>query len=49
MEHESDTREYEKPEIVDYGTLVDLTAGMGSGHHEDGLLKAHDPSRPHRK
>ncbi len=40
---------YEKPELVDYGTLTELTAGH-DGHHEDGLGKSHDPhpSHPHR-
>ncbi len=31
--------EYEKPEIVDYGDLVALTAGAGSAGTEDGVGK----------
>jgi len=49
MGTEPESRKYEKPEVVDYGTLVELTAGMGHGHHEDGLHKAEDPSKPHRR
>lgn len=37
-----ETQTYEKPVIVDYGTLVELTAAAHDGHHEDGLGKSHD-------
>ena len=49
MEQSAQGLKYEKPELVDYGTLTELTAGQG-GHHEDGLGKSHDPhpSHPHR-
>jgi hypothetical protein len=57
MEREPEAHEYQKPEVVDYGTLVELTAGMGHGPHEDGMHKSHfhpphhhhhHPSVPHR-
>jgi hypothetical protein len=35
MEHKS----YEKPGLVDYGTLVELTANNGQTEMEDGLGK----------
>lgn len=41
------TPSYRSPEIVDYGTLVELTAAMSGGHHEDGMAKTHvEPSHP---
>ena len=36
--------EYEKPKIVDYGDLVDLTAGLWSRDKGDGATP--DPSPP---
>jgi hypothetical protein len=48
MEQQQPPKVYERPEIVDYGTLVELTAGHGGHHHEDGLHKNHDASHPHR-
>lgn len=38
---------YEPPEIIDYGTLVELTAAISGGHHSDGLFRGPD-SKPHR-
>ena len=32
MELEEQTSEYESPAIVDYGDLVELTAGQSNGH-----------------
>jgi hypothetical protein len=49
MENKPDSRAYREPEVVDYGTLVDLTAAMGVGFHEDGMHKTHDPSKPHAR
>lgn len=50
MEQPAQDLKYEKPELVDYGTLTELTAAAHDGHHEDGLGKSHDvhPSHPHR-
>lgn len=31
---------YESPEIVDYGDLVELTAGQASAHHLDSVFHA---------
>ena len=39
MERTPKTPEYRTPEIVDYGTLAELTAGGAPGHHEDGVNK----------
>jgi hypothetical protein len=36
---------YEAPEVRDYGSLVDLTEGMGEGY-EDGSSKSYHPSQP---
>jgi hypothetical protein len=36
--------EYTKPEIVDYGTLAELTAATQQGPTEDGGDKHHEPS-----
>ncbi len=47
MDHATDRPEYREPEVVDYGTLVELTAAMHGGHHEDGMSKGPDPSKPH--
>lgn len=42
---------YQKPEIIDYGTLVELTAAQHHHHSEDGLGKTpdhcHHPSHSH--
>ncbi len=35
MELERQNIEYEAPEIVDYGDLVELTAGQANGHPLD--------------
>jgi hypothetical protein len=36
VEHkESELAEYEKPELVDYGTLAELTAGISAGSRLD--------------
>ena len=37
--------EYTKPEIVDYGTLEEITAGSPNLGNEDGANKAHAPFR----
>jgi hypothetical protein len=34
-----DKRAYETPEVIDYGTLVELTANNGMSEAEDGLGK----------
>jgi hypothetical protein len=47
MERKTDA--YERPEVVDYGTLVELTAALSGGFHEDGLHKGPDHSKPHRR
>lgn len=36
--------EYERPEIVDYGDLVDLTAGQSPGHQLDSAFHVGDHS-----
>lgn len=41
MQHEP--REYEPPKVVDYGTLIDLTA---SNHHGQDVDKNFPNSRP---
>ena len=47
MKQDITTPEYRSPEIVDYGTLAELTAGGPVGHHEDGATKTHiEPSHP---
>jgi hypothetical protein len=39
--------EYEPPEVVDHGDLVELTAGQGSGHPLDFTFHAGaDPHHP---
>jgi hypothetical protein len=52
MEQEQLPQGYEKPEIIDYGTLVELTASQHHHRHEDGLGKNADEhphhSHPHR-
>ena len=48
MDPKADRKQYCEPEIVDYGTLVELTAAASGGHHEDGLHKGPDVSHPHR-
>lgn len=47
MKHDVKMPEYRSPEIVDYGTLAELTAGGPLGHHEDGMSKTSiEPSHP---
>lgn len=41
------TPEYEAPEIVDYGDLVDLTAGQANGHDLDSAFHTGTPFDPH--
>jgi hypothetical protein len=36
--------EYESPEVVDYGTLVDLTAARDHSHHTDCNFPSGTPS-----
>jgi hypothetical protein len=51
MERDETPQGYQKPQVIDYGTLVELTAGHHHHHAEDGLGKNHDgpdPSHPHR-
>lgn len=51
MKREQTPQGYEKPEIIDYGTLVELTASQRHAFHEDGVGKNHDlphHSHPHR-
>ncbi len=33
---------YEAPQITDYGTLAEFTAGMRTGHHLDAAFNNHD-------
>jgi hypothetical protein len=35
--------EYEAPEVVDYGTIVELTAGQVQGQETDKAFPAHTP------
>jgi len=44
MEHEQ-TVEYEAPEVVDYGDLVELTAGQSSGDYTDATFPVGTPFR----
>jgi hypothetical protein len=46
---QTERKDYREPEVVDYGTLVELTAAHVGGHHEDGIHKGPDPSHPHGK
>ena len=39
--------EYERPEIVDYGDLVDLTAGQANGHELDSAFHVGTPFGHH--
>ena len=53
MQRNDTPQGYQKPEVIDYGTLVEMTAGaFHLTHAEDGLVKInHDGpphSRPHR-
>ena len=41
-----DVLTYEKPEIVDYGDLVELTANLGPGGSEDGGNKVFHTTHP---
>ena len=42
MEHEQ-TVEYEAPKVVDYGDLVELTAGTQNGDYTDAIFPAKTP------
>ena len=44
MEHEQ-TVEYEGPEVVDYGDLVELTAGQSGGEFTDQAFPVNTPFR----
>ena len=46
MELEPELTEYEAPEVVDYGDLVELTAGQSTGHSLDSAFHTdtHYPS-----
>jgi len=46
MELEQKT-EYESPEIVDYGNLVELTAGQAGGHELDSAFHTGTPFDHH--
>lgn len=35
--------EYEKPTIVDYGNITELTAAQATGHQTDASFPAHTP------
>ena len=48
MDSHADRKEYREPEVVDYGTLVELTAAQTGGHHEDGVSKGPDVSHVHK-
>lgn len=37
--------EYEAPRVVDYGTLIDLTAGQSDGDFTDRDFPANTPKR----
>ena len=39
------TSEYEAPEVVDYGDLVELTAGQSSGELTDAAFPVNTPFR----
>jgi hypothetical protein len=41
-ENQVENAEYEAPEITDYGTLAEFTAGMKTGHHFDAAFNNHD-------
>jgi hypothetical protein len=36
--NEQEGTTYEKPTVVDYGSLIELTAALTGGHHFDGLM-----------
>lgn len=38
--------DYKKPEVVDYGTVEELTAKLGVGGREDGGTKAFHTTKP---
>jgi hypothetical protein len=40
---EGDRMKYEAPKVVDYGTLVQLTAGQTTGNFTDKDFPAHTP------
>ena len=43
MTEDIEAQEYERPTIVDYGDLDDLTAGIGVGNHLDRDFPRHTP------
>jgi hypothetical protein len=44
VESKEETKyEYERPEVVDYGDLLDLTAGLKTGPATDATFPAHTP------
>jgi hypothetical protein len=44
MEHR-DATEYESPEVVDHGDLVELTAGQSDGEMTDAAFPVNTPKR----
>lgn len=36
---------YEAPKVVDYGTLVQLTAGQSDGNYTDRAFPTHTPKK----
>lgn len=46
MESKEETKyEYERPEVVDYGDLLDLTAGGHTGNSLDATFPIHTPKK----
>ena len=44
MEHENSPQiQYERPEVVDYGDLLDLTAAASTGGHTDAAFPTNTP------
>jgi hypothetical protein len=43
---EGNSVSYDKPEIVDYGTIEELTAALGPGGQDDGGTKRFHSTRP---
>jgi hypothetical protein len=37
--------QYESPEVVDYGTLIELTAGQADGNFTDRAFPENTPTR----
>jgi hypothetical protein len=46
LENQAENTEYEAPQITDYGTLAEFTAGMHVGHHMDAAFNNHDGLDP---